>query len=356
MRTAEHAGEGSRAPEDAQRSSSREATAHDASVESENVRDDAASTDPVPAAPSDREPPSPEQQSARAVEIATHEVPEIAGTAAGSASKDTTAPEVAQDVASSVLPSGTILPTAAFEMLEKTQGLESRIQALLTSSDGTRPEPQPIQASVKSVTKADESAPSLVVDSGSPANHLSAHEVLDLARDARSSPGSMEIGSPAIAAVSGRTPATADVAALAAPSMPRLFPAELPQYFETLQVRVDGAAGNAFVELEPPELGRLTVELSLQPDGGVRADVRVENQDGFAALGARVQEMRTALLDRGFATAEVQISLGLAERETRRDSDSRSPRRSPSETAQELKAEHVIALATSGGRSIDVWA
>ncbi len=136
----------------------------------------------------------------------------------------------------------------------------------------------------------------------------------------------------------------------------RLTPAELPQFLQSLAVHVDAPAGSATVELEPLELGRLTVELTLQPEGGLRAEVRAERPDGYAAIEARLPELRASLIERGFANADIQLSLGLAQRESRRDAPSSGPRRGRSDTNRPLETERVRALVPNGVGSVDLWA
>lgn len=195
-------------------------------------------------------------------------------------------------------------------------------------------------------------------DSTLPSRRVGERDGVELPAESRSA-ASAEAGSADPAALL-RGAMRADDAAPPAPSAPvaptRLAPAQLPQFLENLQVRVDGAAGSALVELEPPDLGRLTVELSLQPEGGVRAEVRAERRDGYAAVEARLPELRTSLVERGFASADVQLSLGLAQRDARGEPGSAPPRRSARGTVQELAPERVLALAHQRSGSIDVWA
>lgn len=160
-------------------------------------------------------------------------------------------------------------------------------------------------------------------------------------------------------AVTRAAPGVADVspAQAATPAAPpRLAPTEIPRFLDTLQVRVDGAANSALVELEPPDLGKLTVELVLQPEGGVRAEVRAERPDGYAAMEARLPELRASLVDRGFASADVQLSFGLAQRDPRGDAETARSSRSRRAAPRELEAERVLALAPSNTASIDLWA
>ncbi len=157
------------------------------------------------------------------------------------------------------------------------------------------------------------------------------------------------IGAPGLVAEANSTPATA-----AAPQ--RLAPAELPQFLRNLAVRVDGNAGSALIELEPLDLGRMTVELTLQPEGGVRAEVRAERPDGLAAIEARLTELRASLIERGFASADIQLSLGLAQRDAGRENAPSTSRRGRKSADRELETERVLALSPKSAGSIDLWA
>jgi flagellar hook-length control protein FliK len=188
------------------------------------------------------------------------------------------------------------------------------------------------------------------------ATERSTLEHVELPREIRT-PSSADAKSGIVAITPGGPTITAEVAAPTAPiPVARLTPAELPQFLEKLAVRVDGPAGSAFVELEPVALGRLTIELSLQPEGGVRAEVRAERPDGYAAIEARLPELRASLIGRGFASADVQLSLGLSQRDSRGNSEPSSPRRSRRDAGRDLETERALALAPSPSGSIDLWA
>lgn len=141
-----------------------------------------------------------------------------------------------------------------------------------------------------------------------------------------------------------------------APTPQRLAPAELPQFLQSLAVRVDGSANTALIELEPLDLGRMTVELTLQPEGGVRAEVRAERPDGYAAIEARLTELRASLIERGFASADIQLSLGLAQRDAGRENNASTSRRGRKHAADQLETERVLALSPKSPGSIDLWA
>lgn len=346
--------DGARSKSDSEHSSAQARATRDDPSESESAHDDVTTDASTQDVANEGEPVDSEAKVALFAESAT-ERPASTVTAARSAGdKDTSALEAAKPEAALVVP--TITTPVALDVLDATPGLEARLHALFAAGDDAAPDPSAPKTSTTPVAPVGASATAPTADATAAVVDPTAHAAPELARSAASSQGSSETASSAIAALAGRNASTADVAAIPQAPVTRLSPADLPQFFETVQVRVDGALGNAFVELEPPELGRLTFELSLQPDGGVRADVRAENQDGFAALGARVTEMRTALIERGFTSADVQISLGLGERESHHGSDSKSPRGSRNQSTRELDAERVLALARSVAGSIDVWA
>src|SRR4029077_16025972 len=104
----------------------------------------------------------------------------------------------------------------------------------------------------------------------------------------------------------------ADVAATRAPVAARLSPAELPAFLERLAVRIDAPERSAVVHLEPAELGRLSIALSVEPGGHVRAELHAQRPEGYSALEARLPELQASLIERGFTSATLNLSLGQA--------------------------------------------
>ncbi len=147
-----------------------------------------------------------------------------------------------------------------------------------------------------------------------------------------------------------------DLPKAAAPAAARLAPAELPAFLAQLEVRIDAPQKSAVVELEPLDLGRLSVELSIEPGNGVRAEVRAERQEGYAAIDARLAELRNALIERGFASVSVQLSLGFTEHRSRRSPASGGSRAPAVAGPRTLSAAEVRALAPARDGAIDVWA
>jgi flagellar hook-length control protein FliK len=125
---------------------------------------------------------------------------------------------------------------------------------------------------------------------------------------------------------------------------------------QQLAVRIDAPQRTAVVELEPAELGRLSVELSLEPEGGVRASVRAERPDGYAALETRLPELRAALLERGFVRADVQISLGFSDQSPRRPAAQPGRRLPAAGAPRALDAAELLALSPVRDGALDVWA
>jgi len=143
------------------------------------------------------------------------------------------------------------------------------------------------------------------------------------------------------------------------PYTPRLTPAELQGFFGRLALRIDSPERSAVVELEPAELGRVSIALSLEREGHVRAEVHAQRPDGYAALEARLPELRASLIERGFASASVSLSLGLADSPSHRsgtedDRSNPSPARGTSLANAETQAL-LSALPPISG-AIDLWA
>lgn len=268
-----------------------------------------------------------------------------------SASLSTPSPENSPELSTPGAPPAIV---RAFEQLEIVPtGTPSSSPA-----SGAQPTSAPSSASSLAPAPAGSAPETVPADPNAPAPESLAADGFEMPRELRSAAAPESGSADHTALVRGL--ASVEEAAPSAPTAPvappRLAPPELPNFLESLQVRVDGSAGTALVELEPLDLGRLTVELSLQPDGGVRADVRAERPDGYAAVEARLPELRAALVERGFASADVQLSLGLPDRGARREPEPGLGRRGARESGLALEAERVLALAPSGAGSIDVWA
>jgi len=258
----------------------------------------------------------------------------------------------------SAVPSALTAPTPA--LLSTAPGANQPAPSSLDASASTAPSPEGEGASGIASPRpmaftAAPLADAMGLQVAAQAHDAAPLEGLEVPREARA--GSAPEGGSNALALAVRGPASiADAAPAASTTPARLAPAEIPQFLKDLQVRVDGTAGSAFVELEPIALGRLTVELSLQPEGGVRADVRAERPDGFAAIEARLPELRAALLERGFASADVQISLGLGQRDARREGDDMQSRHARRDGSQTIDTQRVLALAPNRTGSIDLWA
>lgn len=184
-------------------------------------------------------------------------------------------------------------------------------------------------------------------------------EALATLHEARaSSPAALTVGP---RGASGAPPAATAGESVAARETlaPRLSPAELPAFLQGLAVRIDAPQRSAVVDLEPVELGRVRISLSLEGDGHVRADVHAQRPEGYAALEARLPELRASLVERGFTDASVNLSLGLPDSRSQRSGGeggrgSSSPDRGRALAAAEIRALLPAAPARHG--AIDLWA
>jgi hypothetical protein len=137
----------------------------------------------------------------------------------------------------------------------------------------------------------------------------------------------------------------------------RVTPSELPSFLEHLAVTFDGRERAAVVDLEPADLGRLRIALSLEPGGHVRAELRAERPAGYAALQARMPELQAGWIERGFASASMSLSLGLAERNAQHGGGERELTKPSSGARRTLADAEVLAMVPArASGAIDMWA
>jgi flagellar hook-length control protein FliK len=110
------------------------------------------------------------------------------------------------------------------------------------------------------------------------------------------------------------------------------------------------------VELDPPELGRLSIALSLEGGGRVRAEMRAEQPSGYAALQSQLSQLHASLIERGFTSASVDLQLGLAHQGSQQSSAQRDGSRSSAGARQTLGDADVRALVPAPSGAIDMWA
>jgi len=177
-----------------------------------------------------------------------------------------------------------------------------------------------------------------------------------LVRDARTSDGSSAAIDPRSAAIAPLTSRHAEVPPPAADPIIRATPAEVPALFDRLAVQLAAPERKALVRLDPPELGRLSISLSLEPNGHVRAEMRAEQPNGYAALESRVNELHASLLARGFTSASVSLSLGLADPRSDRSWTRDEGRRAGVSSKRTLADSEVRAMLPASAGAIDMWA
>ena len=150
-------------------------------------------------------------------------------------------------------------------------------------------------------------------------------------------------------------PATSEAAA-PAPAPEHLTPAELPALFERLAVHIDTPERSAVVQLDPAELGRISISLSVEPGGHVRAEMHAQRPEGYAALEAQLPQLQASLIERGFTSASMNLSLGLADPHSRRSGAQSEEWKSSSAGRRTLADAEVRALLPASVGAIDMWA
>jgi flagellar hook-length control protein FliK len=102
-----------------------------------------------------------------------------------------------------------------------------------------------------------------------------------------------------------------------------------PLQLEGLRLEIDPDQRNARLELEPAELGRVSVQLELRAKS-VRALLRVESKEALEALRNQLPELRQAFEARGLAVQQLELSFdprGAASGQRSPDEAPTSPRR-----------------------------
>ena len=151
-------------------------------------------------------------------------------------------------------------------------------------------------------------------------------------------------------------PQKTEAAAAPAPVTARLTPAELPALFDRLAVHIDAPERSALVHLEPAELGPLRISLSVEPGGHVRAEMHAQRPEGYAALEARLPQLHASLIERGFTSASVNLSLGMADSHSQQSAAQNEQRKSTSAGRRTLADAEMRALLPASVGAIDMWA
>jgi flagellar hook-length control protein FliK len=91
----------------------------------------------------------------------------------------------------------------------------------------------------------------------------------------------------------------------------------------------------------------------------VRADVHAQRPEGYAALEARLPELRASLIERGFENASVNLSLGMPDSRSQR-SGAEGGRENPSlhrgRTLAQAEIRALLQSAPARLGAIDLWA
>lgn len=115
---------------------------------------------------------------------------------------------------------------------------------------------------------------------------------------------------PAAAPASGSGPAPAARAAAGAPKAPPP-PAEDPErvqaVFRELRLHVAPGTRHAVIQLQPAELGRITVRITVR-GSRVTGEVRAESEETLRILEAHAPELRATLAQSGFDTTDLSLA------------------------------------------------
>jgi flagellar hook-length control protein FliK len=153
-----------------------------------------------------------------------------------------------------------------------------------------------------------------------------------------------------------------DVRAAEAPrSQPAPTPAEQHAVDILRQLRLELALGRreAHINLEPAELGRISVKLALDR-GLLRAEVRAESSDTLAVLQRHVPELRAMLEARGVTPESLDFQLGFQDgrRGGAQDGDSRRGAQSGTQEPTNVftRAAREVRSLVRGVWGIDTYA
>jgi hypothetical protein len=182
-------------------------------------------------------------------------------------------------------------------------------------------------------------------------------EVADLSQDRR--------GVHAIDSVGERVSLSHSTAESKAPESAR-EPAQAPRAHDTdrateilkqIRLRLAPEMRQATIQLAPPELGRVSIHLTLE-DRRLTADVRSERRETLEVLGRHLPELRAALAVHGIEAEHFELSLGF-QRDPRAQGDDREramlePSMPLAEPISARSEPLTRALASAGG--VDLYA
>jgi flagellar hook-length control protein FliK len=153
---------------------------------------------------------------------------------------------------------------------------------------------------------------------------------------AKAPPGAPAAGAPPAAPSSAAravtpAPPAASVARSTAGAEPASAPARAPagsavleraeEILRQIRLAIQPDAKHVVLELEPRDLGRLSIRMSLRR-GELATVVRVESSETLGLLEQRAQELRALLAERGFESSDLSFELGFGARH-------RAPRHDP---------------------------
>ena len=94
------------------------------------------------------------------------------------------------------------------------------------------------------------------------------------------------------------------------PPRPPLRTEQAAEVFRQVRLQLSSGAREATIHLHPAWLGRVSIRIAVR-DGRARAELRAERPEALQALEKHLPELRAALTERGFASPELHLELGL---------------------------------------------
>jgi flagellar hook-length control protein FliK len=126
--------------------------------------------------------------------------------------------------------------------------------------------------------------------------------------------------------------------------------------------RFDGGAANFEVRLDPPELGRVDVRLSVDKDKRVTASIAADNPQTLADLRGAARELTRALTDAGLNLADNGLNFDLSDRsqttgqqEAQAGTAARAASSAEDPAAPAALAARPFGVERWGGARVDLW-
>jgi hypothetical protein len=102
------------------------------------------------------------------------------------------------------------------------------------------------------------------------------------------------------------------------PSLPLPREERAADILQQLRINLNASTRSAVIQLSPPELGLVTIQIKMEEDK-LRTLVRAERPETLDALARHLPELRNTLQQQGLQTNDIQLELGLGNRDRARE-------------------------------------